>query len=110
MENTAGGDGMGLMHTLAGLAGDLGCILALLALLIRPVRERLFSDRNAREGQKCLLRMELVELYYGNLTRKQLREYEFECMELCYRAYKALGGNSFIDHIHEEMKEWTVVR
>ena len=101
---------MGWLHTLASLAGDLGCILALLALAIRPLRERLLGDKSAREGQKCLLRIQLVELYYENLEQKQLLEYEFESMELCYGAYKALGGNSFVDHIYGEIKDWTVVR
>jgi hypothetical protein len=26
----------------------------------------------------------------------------------CYKAYKKLGGNSFIDHIYEEMETWEV--
>ena len=101
---------METLHTFAGIAGDLGCIFALLAMGIRPVRERLFGDRSVREGQKCLLRMRLVELYYGNLSRKSLREFEFESMELCYKAYKALGGNSFVDRIHSEMQRWTITR
>lgn len=101
---------MELLHTFAGIAGDASCVLALLAVVIRPVRERLFGDRSVREGQKCLLRMQLVALYYGNLSEKTLREYEFESMELCFAAYKALGGNSFVDHIHSEMQGWTIVR
>ena len=47
---------MGWLHTLASLAGDLGCILALLALAIRPLRERLLdilTDR-CRPLKACL--------------------------------------------------------
>ena len=30
-------------------------------------------------------------------------------MEQCYKAYKALGGNSFVERIYEEMREWDIV-
>lgn len=100
---------MSMLHTASQLAGDLGCILTLLVLLLKPLRQQLFADREAREGQKCLLRQQLVATYYRNLEQKRLRQYEFESITLCYRAYKALGGNSFAQHIYEEMQGWTVV-
>ena len=95
---------------MAGYAGSISCILALLTLLIRPVRERLFGAKEVREGQKCLLRSEIVRTYYRNLSEKQLRQYEFENLAYCYAAYKQLGGNSFVEHIYNEMQDWDVTR
>lgn len=62
-----------------------------------------------REGQRCLLRSEIVRIYYRHKDDRQLKEFEYLNLEQCYRAYKALGGNSFIDHIYAEMQEWDII-
>ena len=90
-------------------AKDICAVAACAALLIRPVRERLLGTDALREGQRCLLRAEIVRIYYRHLADKQLREYEFKNMEQCYAAYKVLKGNSFIDRIHAEMQEWDII-
>jgi hypothetical protein len=100
---------MDLLSSMAVIAGEITCIAALLTMLIRPLRERLFTDRDAREGQRCLLRSEIVSTYYRHLDDKKIRQYEYENMLCCYKAYKAMKGNSFIDHIYEEMREWEVI-
>ena len=94
---------------LAQAAKDICAVAACAALLIRPVRERLLGPDALREGQRCLLRAEIVRIYYRNLADKQLREYEFKNMEQCYAAYKVLKGNSFIDKIHTEMVDWNII-
>lgn len=62
-----------------------------------------------REGQRCLLRSEIVRTYYRHHDDEKLREYEYKNTDQCYKAYKALGGNSFIDHIYDEMRKWEIV-
>jgi len=88
---------------------DLCSIATCAALLCRPVREWLMGTKALREGQRCLLRSEIVRTYYRHHDERKLREYEFKNLEQCYKAYKALGGNSFIDKIYNEMKEWDIV-
>ena len=78
-------------------------------LLVKPVREWLFGIAQVKEGQRCLLRSEIVRIYYRHHDDRKLKEYEFKNMEQCYKAYKALGGNSFVDRIYEEMREWDIV-
>ena len=90
-------------------AKDICSIATCAALLIRPVREWLLGTDALREGQRCLLRAEIVRIYYRHLADKQLREFEFKNMQQCYEAYKVLKGNSFIDKIHAEMLEWTII-
>lgn len=90
-------------------AKDICSIATCAALLCRPVREWLFGFNAIKEGQRCLLRSEIVRLYYRHHDVRQLREYEFRNMKQCYDAYKALGGNSFIDRIQEEMQEWDII-
>ena len=40
---------------------------------------------------------------------KIIHQYAFENFVKLYEAYKALKGNSFIDKIYEEIKEWTII-
>jgi hypothetical protein len=91
------------------LAKDICAIAACAALLIKPVRERILGTKEIREGQRCLLRSEIVRIYYRHNDDRQLREYEFKNMQQCYEAYKALKGNSFIDKIHAEMLDWNII-
>lgn len=100
---------MDVLQMLADHAGDICQIATCAALLIKPVREWLMGTEKIREGQRCLLRSEIVRIYYRHKEDKKLREYEFRNLEECYKAYKALGGNSFIDHIYAEMQEWDII-
>lgn len=100
---------MEVLKTIAGYAGNICTIATCAALLIKPIRERLLGTADIREGQRCLLRSEIVRIYYRHHDDKQLREYEYKNLSQCYKAYKALGGNSFIDHIYAEMQEWEII-
>lgn len=95
--------------TLVDYARDISAIVACAALLIKPIRERLFGLEALKEGLRSLLRAEIVRIYYRHHDDKKLREYEYKNLCSCYSAYKALGGNSFIDHIYNEMQEWEIV-
>lgn len=97
-------------ETIVSYARDLTTILALLALLVKPVRERIFGAGEVREGQKCLLRSEIVRTYYRHLAERRMRQYEYENLAYCYAAYKQLGGNSFVKHIYNEMQDWDVTQ
>lgn len=80
-------------------------IAALLGVIIPVFR----SIKRISDGQKCQLRNEMLRIYYHSAHDKTLRQYEYENFVALYNAYKALGGNSFIDKIYEEIKKWTVV-
>lgn len=94
---------------IAALAKDFCSVATCAALLIKPLREWIMGTKALREGQRCLLRSEIVRTYYRNHDAEQLREYEYRNMTQCYQAYKALGGNSFIDHLYEEMQKWEII-
>lgn len=98
------------LKVIASYASNITCIVALIVMLIKPIRERIFGAKTVKDGQMCLLRSEIVRTYYRHLGEKKMHQYEYENLCLCYKAYKKLGGNSFIDHIYEEMQEWTIVQ
>lgn len=60
------------------------------------------------QGIKCLLRSEMLRIYYDNKESKKIRQYELENFIFLYKAYKALRGNSFIDKIYKEVMSWEV--
>ena len=60
-------------------------------------------------GMKCLLRSEMLHIYYCNKDADKIRQYELENFVYLYKAYKALKGNSFIDKIYKEVMSWEVI-
>lgn len=61
------------------------------------------------DGAKCQLRSDMLRTYYRHQETETIRQYEFENFCLCYEAYRALGGNSFIEHIYREVQTWEVL-
>ena len=62
-----------------------------------------------KEGIKCLLRADMMDTYYEHHEKNEIREYEKQNFVLEYAAYKALGGNSFIDDINRDVSSWEVL-
>lgn len=97
------------LKDIAGIALCVTQIVTCAVLLVKPLREWVMGVGAIREGQRCLLRSQIVRIYYHNLADHTLRQYEYENLEACYKAYKELKGNSFIDHIYGEMQTWSVI-
>lgn len=85
----------------AAIIGALSVIGGVLGWLFRTLHR--LSD-----GMKCLLRKDMMDTYYNNLDDEALHEYEKKNFLYEYNAYKALGGNSFIDDISTKVREWNV--
>lgn len=100
---------MGLLERVAEYAKWISAIFALAVIFVKPFREWLFGLSAIRDGQKCLLRSEMLHIYYEYKDSKTIRQYEYENFLYLYSAYKALKGNSFIDKIKKEVDAWTVV-
>ena len=101
----------------AEVCGAISAIVAFAILLIKPIRERVLGQKKVEEeqrkiieGQKCLLRGDMTRIYYKYCNDGEIKEYEYKNFITDYAAYKALGGNSFIDHLFAEVETWTVVR
>ena len=86
-------------------------LAAAAAIIIKPIREKLFKTTLSEAGQKCMLRAEMLEIYYeGKDHGNKVRQYKYENFVLLYAAYKALGGNSFIDQINDKVKSMEVIQ
>lgn len=93
------------MDNLTALIAFVGEVIALVGV-ITPI---ILSVRKVGNGQRCLLRSDMLRIYYHNREKRTIRQYEYENFVMLYEAYKALKGNSFIDKIYAEVQEWDVV-
>ena len=100
---------MSVFFQVVGMFSGLSALFTLCILIVKPIRERLLGTKDIREGQRCLLRADMLRTYYKNRDADQIRQHEKENFIYEYKAYKALGGNSFIDDIYEEIRHWEVV-
>lgn len=60
-------------------------------------------------GLKCLMRSQMLQTYYHNKDKKQIRQYEMQNFLALYKAYKAMKGNSFIEEIYQDVKSWEII-
>ncbi len=96
---------MATLETVANIIGYVGVIGGAIAFIIKILREQAKS----KAGQLCLLRAEMLKIYYKHCECKTIRQYEAENFMLMYKAYKARGGNSFIDEVYENVTSWKLV-
>lgn len=95
------------LKTIALFVGYLGTIGGALAFLLRAVKK----ISAIAEGQKCLLRSKIMDIYYKHEGEADptLREYERKNLDALYQAYNGLHGNTFVADIYGEMRHWRVV-
>lgn len=97
------------LREMAQIASCVTGIVAAAILFVKPLQEKVLGTNAIREGQKCLLRHNMMSTYYKHHEEKTIRQYEKEDFICEYKAYKALHGNSFIDSIYKEVIEWEVL-
>lgn len=65
--------------------------------------------KSIHRGTKCSLRNDIVEIYEQCKQKKEITYYQLETACLSFEEYKKLKGNSFIEKIMEEIKEFKIV-
>lgn len=80
-------------------------VIALLGVLVGCI----VSIGKVMNGTKCLLRSEMLRIYYRHQDTGEIRQYEYENFVYLYEAYKKLKGNSFIDKVYAEVKKFKVI-
>lgn len=98
-----------VFQLLVSICKDLTGILAFVVLVIKPLRERVLGSKDIREGLKCLLRADMLRIYYKHKDEKKIRQYELENFNEEYEAYRAYKGNSFMVKINKEVQTWEVI-
>lgn len=69
-------------------------------------------QRKQEEVLRCLLRTELLNMYFKHIDRdnRELTQWESENMHKMADAYAGLDGNSFVKPLVEKMTSWDVVK
>lgn len=93
------------LETAAKIIGTLSAIGGAAVFLYKIWQEL----KKSKAGQLCLLRQEMLKIYYKHREDKTVRQYEAENFVMMYQAYKARGGNSFIDEVYEKVTSWKLV-
>lgn len=96
-----------MIPTIAAYIGYIATVGGFLAFLWRLWKKM----QDVAEGQKSLLRSEIMAIYYRHCDDEEptLREYERKNLDALYAAYEALHGNTFISDIYnDEMRHWRV--
>ena len=93
----------------AALCSEITVILAAIAMLVKPLRNKLLGLDKLTDALRCQLRHDMLHTYYRHREDRTIRQYELEDFLYLYRGYKALGGNSFIDRIKDEVDDWEVM-
>lgn len=106
-------DFVDVVKTVGGLASCVTSVGALIALFVKPVREKILMTSKERDVQKecdkCLLRNEITDFYYSHKEDKVIAGRQFENIDKLYNVYKMLGGNSFVEKIYTEMRDtWEI--
>lgn len=91
------------------ICGGLGTIAALAGAVIKLIKTVSRQQEQLREGMRCLLRSQILVIYYSCKDKGTIRQYQRENADALDAAYVALGGNSFIEDVYEEIRELTVV-
>lgn len=94
---------MDIFRLVVELVGGLGLIGGLILAIVKVII-------GFAEGQKALLRAEMLKIYYKYRETRECPQYELENYHKMYQAYINLRGNSFMKDVTEEVKEWTMIR
>ena len=97
------------LTAIATFIAEVGVLLGVIKWVAKTYKKNAEKMELVAEGVKCQLRSDMLQIYYRHLDTKSIRQYEYENFVMLYEAYKALGGNSFIDKIYNEVKTWKVI-
>ena len=90
------------------LAAEIVSAITVLVTVVVGIRKMIKWCKNITEGERCHLRSDMLHTYYRHKNEKRIRQYERENFDKLFKAYKALGGNSFIDDVYKEVKTWSI--
>ena len=91
-----------------GICAGLATVISTTAYFVIACKNLKKGLNDIQEGVKCMLRSSILSVYYKHNEDDKITQYEFQNVELQYKAYKTLGGNSFIDKIWKDIQDWDV--
>lgn len=81
----------------------------LITFFIGEICALLIFAKYVIDAVRCLLRNDILNIYDRCKDDKKITRYQLQSVHLSYTIYKKLKGNSFIDEIMEEIKDFEIV-
>ena len=67
--------------------------------------DNILSELNkSKQNDLCMIRHMITQIYYANMGSPTMHSREKEDMEFLYSRYEAMGGNSYVKQIVNEMR------
>jgi len=99
-----------MLNLIISYASGLLAVTNLIMLVVNFINKRKDNTKKIVNGTQCLLRDRMTDIYYTHQKDKVFKEYERKNFDKLHDAYTALGGNSFIQDIYEEVRDWQTIR
>lgn len=80
--------------------------LSFLGSIIAFCAKVLVEMKKAKAGDMCVLRQLMLDIYYRYKDTQSIPQYEAQNFMKMYEAYKARGGNSFMDEVYAHVTTW----
>lgn len=81
----------------------------LISFFVGEIGALLVFAKYVFEAIKGLLRHAILSVYDACKDIKKITRYQLQNVHFLYAIYKKLGGNSFVDEIMREIKEFEIV-
>ena len=96
-----------MINTLAGLVSSIAVIGGAVVFGWRVLKK--LNDITG--GVRSMERDRITTTYYKHSDEEEptLRQYERESLDKLYASYITLGGNSFVQDLYKQMRNWKVI-
>ena len=96
-----------MINTLAGQISTIAVIGSAILFAWKVLKKL----NNITGGLRSMERDRITATYYKHSDDEEptLRQYERESLDKLYASYITLGGNSFVQDLYKQMRNWKVI-
>lgn len=96
-----------MLNTLAGQISTIAVIGSAIMFAWKVLKKL----NNITGGLRSMERDRITATYYKHSDDEEptLRQYERESLDKLYASYITLGGNSFVQDLYKQMRNWKVI-
>jgi len=69
-----------------------------------------YLGKKSETAFRDIMKRDITDLYYKRKEEEFLYQFERESLDAEYEGYKEVHGNTFIDDLYKEMRDWEVRR
>lgn len=80
----------------------------LITFFMGEIGALLLFVKSIHRGTKCSLRNDILGIYDRCKDKREITRYQLQSVHYTYTEYKKLKGNSFVDEIMEEIKDFKI--